>query len=63
MTDTHVEKKMIESDAIIDAFSEIAPRYEEVVDGELRRFWGWSYARFVDRLLELACVNPQDTVL
>lgn len=54
---------MSDNDVIIEAFSELAPRYEEVVDGELRKFWGWSYAGFVERLIEAAAVNTDDLVL
>ena len=35
---------------VIEAFTEMAPRYETVVDAELSRFWGWSYPSFVTRL-------------
>ena len=51
------------SDVIIDAFTELAPRYEQVVDSEFQRFWGWSYAGFVDRLIEVAAVGAHDRVL
>ena len=43
--------------AIAEAFTELAPRYEKVVDQELRRIWGWSYKEFVDQLLSLTSVN------
>jgi len=51
------------SDVIINAFTELAPRYEQVVDSEFQRFWGWSYAGFVERLIELAGVAADDRVL
>lgn len=54
---------LTEKDVVVEAFTELAPRYEQVVDGELRRFWGWSYDGFVERLLELASVNLGETVL
>lgn len=37
-----------------EAFTEMAPRYETLIDGELNRFWGWRYDQFVNRLLEEA---------
>ena len=37
---------------IIETFTELAPRYEEVVNAELDRFWGWSYQGFVDQLIQ-----------
>ncbi len=49
--------------SIVEAFTELAPRYTEVVDSELNRFWGWSYERFVDLLLSATPVQPQDIVL
>ena len=48
---------------ITEAFSEMAPRYEQVVDSELNRFWGWSYSGFVDLLLKSTPVQPHDIIL
>jgi ubiquinone/menaquinone biosynthesis C-methylase UbiE len=48
---------------IIDAFSEMAPRYEQVVNTELNRFWGWSYAGFVSLLVSSTPIQPQDIIL
>jgi ubiquinone/menaquinone biosynthesis C-methylase UbiE len=48
---------------IIDAFSELAPRYEQVIDLELNRFWGWSYIGFIDLLLATTPVQQQDIIL
>jgi ubiquinone/menaquinone biosynthesis C-methylase UbiE len=52
-----------ESDVIVEAFTELAPDYEDAVDSELRRFWGWSYEGFVQRLLESVAVGAGDTIL
>jgi ubiquinone/menaquinone biosynthesis C-methylase UbiE len=54
---------MKDKDNIIDAFSEMAPRYEKVVDSELNRFWGWSYNGFINLLLASTPVQPQDIIL
>lgn len=54
---------MTGSDVIIEAFTELAPRYEEVVDRELREFWGLSYEQFVDRLVGMMPINEGDVVL
>jgi len=43
---------MNEKENIIETFTELAPRYEEVVNAELNRFWGWSYTGFVNQLLQ-----------
>src|SRR5512146_137953 len=48
---------------IVNAFSEIATRYEQVVDGELQRFWGWSYDGFIDNLLRCTPLRENDRVL
>jgi ubiquinone/menaquinone biosynthesis C-methylase UbiE len=48
---------------IIETFTELAPRYEEVVDSELSRFWGWSYAAFVSRLIEMTPVQGRKSIL
>ncbi len=48
---------------IIETFTELAPRYEEVVDSELNRFWGWSYAGFVNRLIEMTPVTRRESIL
>ena len=38
---------MSRDDVVIQAFEELAPDYEQVVDSELRTFWGWGYGEFV----------------
>ena len=48
---------------IIEAFSEMAPRYEQVVDSELNRFWGWSYYGFIEQLLVSTLLQQQDIIL
>jgi ubiquinone/menaquinone biosynthesis C-methylase UbiE len=48
---------------IVDAFSEMAPRYEQVVDSELNRFWGWSYHGLIDLILASTPVQQQDIIL
>ena len=49
---------MVNKENIIETFTELAPRYEEVVNAELDRFWGWSYVGFVNQLI-LATSIPQ----
>lgn len=48
---------------IIDTFTELAPRYEEVVNAELNRFWGWSYTAFVNRLIQMTPVSERGRML
>ncbi len=54
---------MTAKDNLIEAFTELAPRYEEVVDDELRKFWGWSYGRFVEKLIEFTPIRKNDVIL
>ena len=48
---------------IIEAFSELAPRYEQVVNSELNRFWGWSYRGFINLLIASTTIQPEDIIL
>jgi len=54
---------MTGNDVVIEAFTELAPRYQETVNRELRQFWGLSYEELVDWLTEVASVNEGDVVL
>ncbi len=54
---------MKEKSNVIEAFSELAPRYERVVNSELNRFWGWSYTGFIDHLIASTPIQPQDIIL
>lgn len=48
---------------IIKAFTEMASEYEVKVDGELQRFWGWSYQSFIEKLIDLTPIKLGDKVL
>jgi ubiquinone/menaquinone biosynthesis C-methylase UbiE len=48
---------------IIETFTELAPRYEEVVNAELNRFWGWSYAGFVNQLIRMTPIPEKGRML
>jgi len=54
---------MDEQDLIIDAFEELSTRYEQVVDAELRLFWGWRYQDFVNTLLSDTPISNHDRIL
>ena len=54
---------MDDKDNIIETFTELAPRYEEVVDAELNRFWGWSYEGFVNQLLQVTTLPTNGVLL
>jgi ubiquinone/menaquinone biosynthesis C-methylase UbiE len=48
---------------IITAFTEMAPRYEQLMNNELNRFWGINYSEFVSRLLKDFPSSNNDLVL
>lgn len=54
---------MDDQQTIIEAFSTLAPSYEQTVDHELRLFWGVSYRDFVDHLLSWVEVGAAEWVL
>jgi len=54
---------MHNTENIIETFTELTPRYEEVVNAELNRFWGWSYSGFVNQLIRVTAVPEKGRVL
>lgn len=54
---------MGDKENIIETFTELAPRYEEVVNAELGRFWGWSYTGFVDQLIQATPIPEEGRML
>jgi len=48
---------------IIETFTELAPRYEEVVNAELDHFWGWSYTSFIQKLIQSTPIPEQGRML
>ncbi|HEX9331831.1 MAG TPA: class I SAM-dependent methyltransferase, partial [Anaerolineales bacterium] len=54
---------MDNKDNIIETFTELAPRYEEVVNAELNRFWGWSYTGFVNQLIQATPIPEKGRML
>ena len=49
--------------AVREAFTELAPRYEQAMDQELDGFLSRSYDEFIDLLLEFAPIQADDLVL
>lgn len=45
-----------EQQHVIDAFTDLAPNYEKKMNSELNLFWGWSYQKLIETLLE-SCKN------
>ncbi len=54
---------MEEQRHIIETFSEMAPRYEGLMNDELGRFWGVSYDEFVNVFLENLETKDDDIIL
>jgi ubiquinone/menaquinone biosynthesis C-methylase UbiE len=54
---------MDEKRAVQEAFTEMSSHYEEVVDGELSFFWGWSYQNFLEELLKHTRIEPNQSIL
>jgi demethylmenaquinone methyltransferase/2-methoxy-6-polyprenyl-1,4-benzoquinol methylase len=54
---------MHDKEHIIETFTQLAPRYEEVVNAELNRFWGWSYTGFVNQLIQMTPVSDGGRML
>jgi ubiquinone/menaquinone biosynthesis C-methylase UbiE len=54
---------MNDKENIIETFTELAPRYEVVVDAELNRFWGLSYTGFVNQLFRVTPIPGQGRML
>ena len=54
---------MKERQFVHKAFTELAPRYEAVVDGELNTFWGWRYQDFVNRLVDRTEILENQKIL
>ncbi|MBW6471872.1 MAG: methyltransferase domain-containing protein [Anaerolineaceae bacterium] len=54
---------MEEKEVVVEAFTELAPRYESVVNNELNKFWGWSYQGFINFLIENTPINDGELLL
>jgi len=54
---------MKEKIAIQEAFTELSSHYEEVVDSELNLFWGWSYHKFLEELVNQTTIQENQKIL
>ena len=54
---------MKEKQAIQVAFTELSSHYEEVVDGELNLFWGWSYHKLLEELVNQTPIQENQKIL
>ena len=57
------ERTMAGSDVIVEAFTDLAPRYEDAMDRELHELWGLSYKDFIHRLIEEVPVESSRVIL
>jgi ubiquinone/menaquinone biosynthesis C-methylase UbiE len=53
----------VSDDVIVEAFTELAPLYEETVDREVREFCGLGYREFIGLLADMVPVHESDTIL
>ena len=54
---------MKEKQAIKETFSEYSAHYEESMEGELNKFWGWSYQQFLEELVKRTLILEDQRVL
>jgi ubiquinone/menaquinone biosynthesis C-methylase UbiE len=54
---------MKEKQAVKEAFTELAPRYEKVLDNELKTFWGWSYEAYINQLVDRTEISEHQKIL
>jgi ubiquinone/menaquinone biosynthesis C-methylase UbiE len=54
---------MNEQDHIIETFTEMAARYESLINSELNRFWGVSYIDFIQELINEIDLNGHQNIL
>jgi len=49
--------------SVVEAFAQLAPRYEDSFDRELRACWGLSYRDFVNYLVDIVSVGRSGVIL
>ena len=54
---------MTDTDIVVEAFTDLAPHYEQVMDRELRELWGLSYQEFIQRLVDAVPIEGSRLVL
>ena len=54
---------MTATDVVVEAFTELAPRYEDSLDRELQACWGLSYKDFVSQLVDIVSVERSGVIL
>ncbi len=54
---------MTSDNVIVQAFTEMAPQYEDTMNRELEQYWGISYHTFIERFLEQVSITAGDAIL
>lgn len=54
---------MDKREILVEAFTEMAPNYENTVNSELNLFWGWSYQGFLNELIQKTPIHKNDIIL
>ena len=54
---------MQEKQVIQETFTELSSHYEETIDRELNNFWGWSYQKFIDQLIDRTEIQENQKIL
>ena len=54
---------MTEPNAVLAAFTELAPHYEDAMGDELTALWGLDYREFVCELLGMGSIGSTDAIL
>lgn len=54
---------IIHTDTVIQAFSELAPGYEDSMQQELQQYWGINYLDFIHEIVTMADIQAGESVL
>jgi len=58
-----LDESNIHTDTIIQAFSELAPGYEDSMQQELKQYWGINYLDFIHKIVTMADIQVGERIL
>jgi ubiquinone/menaquinone biosynthesis C-methylase UbiE len=58
-----LKEPIMHTDTVIEAFTELAPGYEESMQQELKQYWGVNYRDFIHDFVSLANIKAGERVL
>jgi hypothetical protein len=58
-----MNEPVIHTATVIEAFSQLAPAYEDTMQQELKQFWGINYLDFIHELVSIADIQAGERVL